>query len=74
MSLSVKELSYIKDFLSWEILMAKKCSHYANQEVDPNFKGIFNSTGQVHQQNYLKVLNYLQQQTQQQAQQGGMVQ
>lgn len=74
MSLSVKELSYIRDFLSWEILMAKKCNHYANQEVDPNFKGIFNSVGEVHQQNYLKVLNYLQQQTQQQSQQGGMVQ
>ncbi len=73
MSLSVKELSYIRDFLSWEILMAKKCSHYASQEVDPNFQGIFNSIGQVHQQNYERVLTYLQQ-IQQQSQQGGMVQ
>lgn len=30
----------IKDLLSWELLMAKKCSHYANQEVAPTFKGI----------------------------------
>lgn len=74
MSLSVKELSYIRDFLSWEILMAKKCSHYASQEVDPTFQGIFNSLGQVHQQNYEKVLSYLQQISQQQSQQGGMVQ
>ena len=78
MSLSAKELSYIKDFLSWELLMTKKCNHYASQEVDPNFKGIFNSIGEIHQQNYLKVLSYLQQQShqqsQQQAPQGGMVQ
>lgn len=74
MSLSAKELSYIKDFLSWELLMTKKCSNYANQEVDPHFKGIFNSVGEIHQQNYFKILNYLQQQSQQQGQQGGMVQ
>jgi len=68
--LSSKELNYIKDFLSWELLMTKKCSEYAKQEVDPNFKGIFENAGQVHQQNYQDVLSYLQQQTSQ----GGMVQ
>lgn len=67
--LSVKELGYLRDFLSWEILMAKKCNHYASQETDPNFQGIFHNAGQVHQQNYLRLLNYLQQ-----TQQGGMVQ
>lgn len=68
--LSVKELDYIKDFLSWELLMAKKCSEYAGKEVDPNFKGVFNNAGQVHQQNYQNLLSYLQQQSSQ----GGMVQ
>lgn len=58
-NLSVKELNYLKDFLSWELLMAKKCNEYANQEVDPNFKGIFNNAGQVHQQNYINLVNYL---------------
>lgn len=56
-----KELNYIKDFLSWELLMAKKCSQYSSQEVDPNFKGIFNQAGQTHEQNYLNILNYLDQ-------------
>jgi len=68
-NLSVKELGYIKDFLSWELLMTKKCSDYANQEVDPNFKGVFHSAGQIHQQNYSNLLSYLQQQSS-----GGMVQ
>ncbi|RNC28597.1 MAG: hypothetical protein AWM53_01431 [Candidatus Dichloromethanomonas elyunquensis] len=68
--LSAKELNYIKDFLSWELLMAKKCNEYANQEVDPNFKGVFHNAGQTHQQNYRSLLSYLQQQSSQ----GGMVQ
>ncbi|NLI91191.1 MAG: hypothetical protein GX434_02990 [Peptococcaceae bacterium] len=68
--LSAKELNYIKDFMSWELLMAKKCNQYANQEVDANFKGVFNNAGQVHQQNYRNLLNYLQQQSAQ----GGIVQ
>lgn len=70
-TLSAKELSYIKDFLSWELLMAKKYSQYANQETDAHFKGVFNNAGQVHQQNYLYLLNYLDETVQQQ---GGMMQ
>ncbi|NLO97814.1 MAG: hypothetical protein GX091_07075 [Peptococcaceae bacterium] len=78
--LSVKELNYIKDFLSWELLMAKKCAHYSQQEVDPNFKGIFENARQVHEQNYESLMSYLQQQTSQGAkaettrQRGGMMQ
>lgn len=69
-NLSVKELNYIKDFLSWELLMVKKCNQYANQEVDPVFKGVFNNEGQIHQENYLNLLTYLQRLPNQ----GGMVQ
>jgi len=69
-NLSVKELNYIKDFLSWELLMVKKCNQYASQEVDPIFKGVFNNVGQIHQQNYLDLLTYLQQQPNQ----GGVLQ
>ncbi|NLM20729.1 MAG: hypothetical protein GX207_03155 [Peptococcaceae bacterium] len=77
--LSVKELNYIKDFLSWELLMTKKCAHYAQQEVDPNFKGVFENARQVHQQNYDSLLSYLQQNSSQGTQaatrqQGGIMQ
>lgn len=72
-NLSVKELNYIKDFLSWELLMAKKCNQYANQEVDPVFKGVFNNAGQIHEQNYMNMLNYLSNNANTQGQ-GGMKQ
>ena len=52
---------FIKDFLSWELLMSKKCSQYAAQEVDPMFRGAFEQAGQTHQQNYLNLVNYLEQ-------------
>jgi hypothetical protein len=58
-NLTTKELNYIKDFLSWELLIAKKCKQYSDQEVDANFKGVFNQAGQVHQQNYLLLIDYL---------------
>lgn len=70
MNLSTKELNYIKDFLSWELLMAKKCNQYAYQEVDPMFKGVFEQAGQTHQQNYVKLVGYLEQVKNNQ---GGMV-
>jgi hypothetical protein len=67
---STKELNYIKDFLSWELLMAKKCKEYANLETDPQDQNIFNSIGSQHLINYTDLLNYLQRHTQNQG--GGM--
>lgn len=58
-NLTTKELNYLKDFLSVELLMAKKCKQYADQEVDANFKGAFNQAGELHQQNYLALVDYL---------------
>ena len=58
-NLSTKELNYIHDILSWELLLTKKCFHYSNQETNPVHKNVFISTGNMHQQNYTNVLNYL---------------
>ena len=60
-NLSAKELSYINDILSWELLAAKKCSQYAGQETNPVHKNVFFSTGTMHQQNYTNVLSYVDQ-------------
>jgi len=60
-NLSTKELNYIQDILSWELLASKKCSLYAKQETNPVHQNIFSSTGNMHQQNYTKVLSYLDQ-------------
>lgn len=48
-NLANKELNYIKDFLSWELLLAKKCRQYASQEPTPGFQQVFDQAGQVHQ-------------------------
>lgn len=34
-NISTKELNYINDILSWELLVAKKFAQYANQETNP---------------------------------------
>ena len=56
---STKELNYIKDVLSWDLLAAKKCFQYANQETDPAYKQLFSDTANVHQQNYQTLLQYV---------------
>ena len=60
-NLSTKELNYINDILSWELLATKKCFQYGNQETNPVHKNAFLSSGNMHQQNYHKVVNYLDQ-------------
>lgn len=60
-NISGKELNYVKDFLSWELLAAKKCSDSAGKETDPNSRQLFTDCAQIHQQNYTDLLNYVQQ-------------
>ncbi len=58
-NISTKELNYVKDFLSWELYMAKLCNQYANQMSDPNYSRLVEQSGQIHQQNYSDMFNYL---------------
>ena len=69
-NISTKEINYIKDTLSWELLSAKKCFQYSNQETNSTHKKIFYDAANMHQQNYLNVLNYVNQITNNQ---GGQV-
>lgn len=57
-NLSTKEINYIKDILSWEILTIKKCYQYTNQETKPERKKIYTDAVNMHQQNYSNLLNY----------------
>lgn len=66
MNLSSKELNYVKDMLSWELLTAKKCYQYGHQEQTPNRKEVFFNSARVHKQNYLRLLNYLERNNNQQ--------
>ena len=57
-NISTKELNYINDILSWELLSAKKCFQYAHQESNSGHQHIFFDMARVHQQNYNDLLNY----------------
>lgn len=58
--LTDKELHYLKDFLSWELLAMKKCNEAANQCTDPQIQTLIRQTGQKHQQHYEMFLQHLQ--------------
>jgi hypothetical protein len=58
-NISTKELNYVKDFLSWELYMAKLCKQYTNQMSDQNYSRLAEQSGQIHQQNYTELFNYL---------------
>lgn len=73
--LSSKELNYINDILSWELLSAKKCFQYAHQESNSAQQQVFFDAARMHQQNYSDMLDYVNQinsSTQTGTQGGGM--
>lgn len=58
--LSDKELHYVKDFLSWELLAVKKCKDAADSCVDPQIRQCIEQTGQKHMARYETILSALQ--------------
>ncbi|MGN7469485.1 ferritin-like domain-containing protein [Brevibacillus sp. SAFN-007a] len=58
--ITTKDLSYLKDALSWELLAFKKLHFFAQQATDPDVKQFLEKTGQMHQQHYEKLLSHLQ--------------
>ena len=59
--ISTKELNYMKDFLSWELYLAKACHDHATQASDSNCARLLDEAGRMHQQNYVDLFNYLEQ-------------
>jgi hypothetical protein len=57
--LTDKELHYVKDFLSWELLAMKKCNEAANSCQDAQIKQLIQETGRKHQQHYDAILSHL---------------
>ncbi|MBA4602767.1 hypothetical protein [Thermoactinomyces mirandus] len=60
MQISSKDLSYLTDEMSWELLAMKKCYHFANECQDPSVSQLINRIGQMHQRHYEMLLNHLQ--------------
>lgn len=58
-NLSSKELHYISDILSWELLSAKKCYQYIQQEPGAPQTNSFSEAARIHVQNYNDMLSYL---------------
>ncbi len=58
-NLTTKELDYVKDYLSWELYMAKLCHQHAEQMSDEGFSRIIDDAGRIHQQNFNDFYNYL---------------
>jgi hypothetical protein len=59
-AITTKDLLYIKDVLSWELLACKKFHHMAQQVSNPQIKQALEKTGQMHQSHYQRLLPHLQ--------------
>lgn len=55
-----KDLSYLKDAMSWELIAFKKFAFYAQQCKDPQIKQLMDKVGKMHQRHYQKLLTHLQ--------------
>ncbi|BCU80877.1 hypothetical protein JIR001_06600 [Polycladomyces abyssicola] len=64
MPLSSKDLHYLKDELSWELLAMKKCHHFAQEAQDPQVRQLIDRVGRIHQQHYEILLSQLQSEVQ----------
>jgi hypothetical protein len=58
--LSEKELLYVKDFLSWELLAMKKCNEAASMCADAQVQQLLRENGKKHRQHYEMLLSHLQ--------------
>lgn len=54
-----KDLAYLKDAMSWELLAFKKCRQYASFATDPGIQHQIDTAGQMHQKHYDQLLRYL---------------
>jgi hypothetical protein len=58
--ISDKELHYMKDFMSWELLAMKKCYDAANRCTDTDVQNALKEVGKNHKQHYDQLLTQLQ--------------
>jgi hypothetical protein len=59
-AITSKDLLYIKDVLSWELLASKKFHHFAQEATNPQIKQALEKAGQMHQNHYQRMLPHLQ--------------
>lgn len=59
-ALSTKDLLYLKDALSWELLAFKKFHFFAQQVSNSEIKQALEKAGKMHQDHFQKLLPHLQ--------------
>lgn len=57
--ISTKDLSYIKDMLSSDLVMGKKCKHYLKLVSDKEIKEIIKRVYEMHKEHYLMLIDIL---------------
>ena len=57
--LTSKDLMYLKDAMSWELLAAKKCAHWASEAQIPAVKTELEQAGKMHQKHYDLLLSHV---------------
>ncbi|MCH5585705.1 hypothetical protein MK805_12190 [Shimazuella sp. AN120528] len=63
MQISSKDLQYLSDEMSWELIAFKKCHHFAGEVQDQQIKAAIDKIGAIHQQHYQALLQCLQSST-----------
>jgi len=58
--LTEKDLSYMKDLATWELVAGKKAYQYAHQTLEPECRQIMFDVARQHQQNVASLMNHLQ--------------
>lgn len=59
-AITTKDLSYLKDAMSWELLAFKKFNFYAQHVTNEEIKQALDQAGRMHQDHYQRLLSHLQ--------------
>jgi hypothetical protein len=57
--ITTKDILYLSDALSWNLLAMKKAHFYAQHCQDQELKTAFDKCGQMHQKHYERILSHL---------------
>jgi len=59
-AITTKDILYLKDAMSWELLAFKKFHFMAQQVQNPQFKEALDKAGKMHQNHFQRILTHLQ--------------
>lgn len=57
--ITTKDLSYLKDAMSWELDVIKKFHHFAQETMEPKTKNLIKKSAQMHQKHYGILLKHV---------------